>query len=519
MEIVRHELHKLLIKQKGLLLIILFLGISIITQVLLFNNPKTNMSTMDQEHYAEYMSFFSGELTPQKEEYFLSEQSKINTAIEAKALIDSDLVSGEISSDDEYLNRYRKIEAILNKEPVFNEIKSKYEYVAEAPSNRFFVSNDGLPPLLSNDKLDYVLAVLILILTVLFFTNESTSGMLEIMRTTANGGKKSAVCKFFVILVLTVMLTIIFTMLKLLIFSLSYGLENITYPIQSLSYFGSSKFDISIIGTFFISIGFKCIGFCSFSAIAVLMAVAFKKVLLSFFIPIALLLVQEFLFTNNTLQYLLPTPAGLMRGIGYLRGEAFETINKGLTTQKLIKVFDDISVGQILFVILAAIITMAISIAVTLRCYDNKRVKPSFNSKRKNIIAVMLAVLFLGGCSNASPALDINRVHSQNIGQNFSFVQNSESIFSNEGTVLMQDKLSEKQTKLIRNPFVHVQDDKNITAMYTYGNSVYYLKSNAADCVINEISLDTYEETEIFKTENMPKQVFLNAGYARDIGG
>ena len=175
METMIYEIKKMFQHQKGLVIVFLFAVLSI--GMLFMNDKPISLAVEDSiDQYMTYMDQVQGGLSEETEQFLSSESNRINEAqIAIDKLYDS-YYNGELSENDFILERDRLESALANRAG-FELVYEQYIYVRENPENRSFLYRNGWDGLLSNDSLDFLLVLTILLLITPVFCHEFESSM------------------------------------------------------------------------------------------------------------------------------------------------------------------------------------------------------------------------------------------------------------------------------------------------------------------------------------------------------
>lgn len=493
--VIIHELKKLFIKQKGVFIVLLLLIIEV--GYIYYQVEQTyNFQTQeDREIYEEYMELLSGKFDAEKEKYIITEDTIISNAKSQYNIIRAELSDRKIS-ENEYLEKYSQIEKKIKKDIAFQKVWEKYEFVVQNPENRYFTAYDI--PFISNDDLDFLLIFTIILLTSMFLLTEKQTGMIDYIKTTKNGSRKTALVKLGIIMSYSVLLVLLISGIEYMAFKVNKEILN--YPLQSLSFYANSPYNFSIGQMWQKIILFRCIGFASLGGVIVLLAETTKSSLFTIFIPTSIITIQEFLFTDKMLEYLVPFPTGLMKTTGYFRGDAYGTFNKGSSIEETMCVFSNIPKKYFIGMVFLCMTIILFSIFVIIRSYSNRNGRKT----SKNILMLCMVIsVFLNGCSVKQPEVIYNCKTSIFASQNEEYM-----VADDEEGVFLTNKNTLTHRKLIRNPF---RDERNISSGIVYDNNYYYMKNYGIDdLIINKVSLENFSEETIFSHSGEGKMSFMN---------
>ena len=390
----RHEIKKLYIKQSGLLLFIAF----VIAEIILLNArypEKQFANDNTSRYYDEYMEEFSGKLTVEKEEKILSEQEIILNAQNSESLIMRRLWYNEYSNESEFLSDLSPVSEVVRRSQAFNLLYTDYGYAKENPENRYIMSYDYKG--MTSDFPDLMLTVLVVLGTALLFINEESSRMITFIRFTENGMAKTLFAKYVSLLIFIGSAHLFGTTAELL-FMLFWGNANeLLFPLQSIAFFGNCPYEISILGGFLCISAIRFLGYLFLSSFVILLSVILKNPLLTVFIPSAVCVLQQFLFSPATPAYYLPT--GLLRAVGYYRGNSDETINKNTALSETVRDFTEIPLFHLILMLSATAVFIIATAVIVRRYYEGARTRP--RTRKTAALLSLFIVALLSGCNTA----------------------------------------------------------------------------------------------------------------------
>ncbi len=471
-----HELKKLLFKQYGILLFVIFLFGEIVFLNAQYPDSRP-ANAVTRQHLEEYMSEFSGKLTAESEKKILDEQEIILNAKNTENDIMRKLWYNDYKNESDFLADITPVSIISERSDAFDILMSKYNYASEDPENRYIISQEynGM----TRDFPDILLTVLVILSTSFLFLNEESSNVITIIRISKNGMAKTLRSKIISVLILICAAHGISVIAELL-FMLSHGSVNeLMFPLQSIEFYRNCPFEISILSAFFAISAIRLLGYFFLAASIVMLSVTIKKTLLTVFIPTAVCILQQFLFSPATPAYYLPT--GLLRAVGYFRGNSEETLNSGTTLAETVPDFSEIPLFAFILVIAVAIVFIGSAIFLAKRYYGGY--KTQINLKIPTIAMSIIMLFSLTGCSSRKAE---NVVY--NAGENLFFAQNDDYYFVSSDTgITAVSKGSGASHELITDAF-KTSEEMDCRVMVC-GDYLYYHDHDPFDNSINRISL------------------------------
>ena len=136
-----------------------------------------------------------------------------------------------------------------------------------------------------------------------------------------------------------------------------------------------------------------------FAVVIALISVSCRKTVLTIFAGISVSLLPH-LFGGGFLKYVLPLPAGLLAGTGYLWGTLTEPrFNADFSEIKDVVVFRGVSPKEFLVLLVMFSIVLLLLLAFTVRRYVGRKLSVTIRLSRRAVLMSILSLLFLTGCS------------------------------------------------------------------------------------------------------------------------
>lgn len=183
----KHELYKILIMKKGILIIVLF----IMATAYLYTNNSYYISGGELK-YNQYMKKLEGKLTSEKEEFLYKEKEKFENAEKKVEEIDKSLRDKEITmmQANALKEEYNKILSNYN---TFQKVWEKYEFIKKHEGSEFVYDSAYKMLFNYNDNIFKIAAILyftviIFVLSVVF-PMEYSNSQYRILNTTLLGKK------------------------------------------------------------------------------------------------------------------------------------------------------------------------------------------------------------------------------------------------------------------------------------------------------------------------------------------
>lgn len=490
-----YELKKLLFKQYGLIFAVLC-GLVQICMLIPLYDKADFPNAVTEAQYNIYMQIMEGRLTDEKTNFILFEQEQILTAqSELKSLQDK-LISGELSDNDEYLSEYTKLEPIIKKADAFCMVFDKYKYVSKDPEKRYIIEDcKGM----CRDYPDIPMLLFVVAMTSLYFLNEENSRMIVLIRSYANRKKNVFAAKLIVMIIAAVIMGIAVSFCEFILLYKNIGAKELNYPVQSIGYFSGCGYNISILEAFIAMAFIRITGYIFAICLTLLLAITVKKAVAVMAVPLSLCMIQQFIFTSADKAYYLPT--GLLRASGYFRGDTYSADGGA-------KVFSTVSLNTLIYVVVAVIIIIGVTVAIGMKYYCGKRV----NGIAVKIISMFVAVaVIFTGCGAS------DKVNARfNMRNSVSFAQNEDYYFVTEydakGTNLYAVSKSDgSRFPVIRTPF---EDNINPAGKCIVGDDMYFMESDGIKGFsVTKIDLNNFCTEKAAGQSGLVRYSFLGLEY------
>lgn len=243
------ECYKLFIKQKGIIVIILLVGLWI-NQIDLEQIKRTK----EQDLYYDFMENYEGVKDEESEE-FINELEKmlVDLDVQYEHLL-SDYEAGKITSD-EWFNWNRMYSNFESERIFLKQIKEQGEYLASLKNEKniegWYVNIYGYNHLFSTSDTYGNMALIFAIILVCsgLFSIEKKSGTEKIIRGSSEGRLRLFNTKLKIVVLSTILLFGVATIIEVLTIDKLYGLSGWKAPVQSIHMLNFVPFECSI-GTF-----------------------------------------------------------------------------------------------------------------------------------------------------------------------------------------------------------------------------------------------------------------------------
>lgn len=247
----RHEVYKILIMKKGIVILLLFL----IGTGYIYTNHRYYISSGELT-YKQYMDKLEGPLTKDKEEYLKNEKKKYEQAITMCNEIDEKYNNMEITKL-QAMNLKQEYERVLSNYSIFETIWEKYEFIKKYPESEFIY--DSGYKILFQAKDNTARIVMILYFVAIVFTLSSvlpmeySNSQNKILKPTLLGMKKITYTKIAISSILAILFMIVTVGGRFIHISKFYEMSSL--GAKAISLFGigfwGSKLSIATVMTMF----------------------------------------------------------------------------------------------------------------------------------------------------------------------------------------------------------------------------------------------------------------------------
>ena len=173
---------------------------------------------------------------------------------------------GEITKE-ERKERISELEELLQKKEGFLVLYDQYTDVKENSDNRYLLNTNAWDALLSNDRLDYLLVIFVMLLASECFGMEITSEMDVLLRISKKGEKNLGLYKLILVTFVSGFSFILEFLIRILFYHSKYGFTHGDYPLQSLSDFQYFSGDVTLMEAGFGIFMWKLLGVVMWSVI------------------------------------------------------------------------------------------------------------------------------------------------------------------------------------------------------------------------------------------------------------
>lgn len=516
MELFRFESKKMLIHQKGLLILLAFMAAAVAFWVIT-DSPAAPDMELYRASYEKELPQVEGALTQEKRNWIENAFSESFRAKQQLPQLYQAYYAGSLSKE-EFEAQKATLQESAARYQGLNVLYDQYMYVRGSESDRWLIYTNGWDALLSRDAPNLFFIAALVLLLIPLLCGEYGCGMDQLLLSTGCGSSVMGRQKCVLAILLAAGLSLAFDLLRLAFCALKYGLPCPNAPIQSLQTFENCIFDVSLGNALVIILYVRMAG-AVFLASFILAAAALTRNYAPACLTVFSTLLLPWLGLPDTLQYRLPIPLGWLRASGIFRGDKAASS----TGEELL--FRHLAPNELLSHIAAACLLTALFLAIVLKRGRNA-MAPFGRAGRIFRFLPLLMVFLLSACGYSA---DVSAASLPfNSCQAASFCGDGFTVNADSGTGIVVKFSDGREESLLRSPFRGTQDI--LPAIYGTQDSVICLVSymvpedlvrlserkNRTIYRLVRVDLSSFDETVLFEAEASMenKWAFLNEATA-----
>ncbi len=465
-----YEWKKILWYRKGLLLIILFVLLRILS-LLLFDQPMNSDIINYEEGYQYYLAMTEGKLDEVKVTLFEEISNDFSEAESRLQTIYSDYSDGEIN-ESEYQSRLSSLEATMSYKPGFLVLFKQFIYARADQENRYLLDTNAWDALLSHDTLNILLVIVIMILTLVNFGAEISCEMDTLIRITKNGEQRTAKMKLAITSLLSMCACLLNFIVEYIFYQCKYGFSHSNAPIQSLSYFGEYTGSCSLGQAMLSMLLYKMLGCWFWGILVSVIVVLVKKYSLAMVISLSALLLPYYGISSSYIKYYAPYPLGLMVATGYFRGtiQSYDDYTPKETIAFL-QIPDEVRN----IVLMASILIIFFACCIVIHQYTNCWKKVNIKRVSASIMLLLLSSILGTGCAKQN----VTAPDYYNMDQIYNYENKDYLVYTDFSDleaidISYENKKTGEIGSIVKDAF---SEDKEIYSFfYGVGHYIYYLE-------------------------------------------
>lgn len=384
------ELHKLLFRRKGLILLIVMLSAQL-AFLFLFTRPYDILQEENRGVYDSCLARVEGALTQENRQWIEAEMDALTENRRNLENLRTQYYSGEVTTE-----AYKsQLPALMNADAAysgFSCLYKQYIFVRENPQREFLYTG-GWEVLLRQQEPQYLLLLLLIFLLIPIFCQEYGCQMDEILLTQKKSGGDTWKGKVGAAFLLTGSIVAFWELSRLLYCAVVFGLPNWHCSLNSLYSFGDTTKGLSLWSAWLLQFALRELGYLACAGYILFFCVAFRKYSLSLAASL-IFLPLPFLTVPSTASFLrLPGPWAMTLGSIFLNGAAFYSGTPGLMDTAG---FQELSWGELSAIVAAVLVILGAQLLYIRRRNQNQHCR-----KRWLAAACCLLPLLLTGCKGA----------------------------------------------------------------------------------------------------------------------
>ncbi|MCH5352635.1 MAG: hypothetical protein J1E06_04125 [Acutalibacter sp.] len=252
----RSELKKLLLTQKGLLILLVCLLLKALF-LDCFPEIKDSRIALSQKQYDKYLAELQGENTPEKTAWITAEYENCKAVINNQEFMEDQYRRGELAEEEwsAYMEKLSLAYLHKNATEIFYEKADQFsEQSSELPPAHYSYEYGWQTVFTLQQFPDIFLIAGLLLLSAQCFSMEVSAGMLPVLLSARNGRGRLFRAKLFALLLTSLMAALIFGGLELAVFSLRGWLNDPHVPIYSVSAMTECTLDVSLLQGYLFSL-------------------------------------------------------------------------------------------------------------------------------------------------------------------------------------------------------------------------------------------------------------------------
>jgi len=515
----RFEWDKMMFRQRGMLILILYFVLKL-TFLVVMDAPYHEERITFGGQYGKYLEQVRGKYTKEKGDFLEKEAEKIEKAAERLASIRQDYYGGKIS-EEEYGREKQELSEILKNKDGFEALYQQYLYVCEGKKNHYFLYDNGWSGLLSDNHPDFLLILALVLLVTPVLCREYETQM-DVLMMTSRQGRESRRGKILLSLGVSLVMGFGSSIIELLFYLFKYGLPDSSFPLQSIEYFGNSTTRLSLWQAWLAGTGMRMVG-CVLLAVSILFfASLMKKVALTVLALIASAVLPYLGLDSSTL-IRLPLPVSYLMGADFWRGSQYQTDE---VTGKDMLVYGEVTGREMMVLLIMTVVILIIFFVVVVirnrNQYDGIG-KMIFPKKAEVYLALILASssLLLSGCSGEGYEKATGTGQGKEICYNTKtageYQDGSMCVSINiEDDMPVLSEMDGTEEGLVRNPLLAMgkgaAGNAEIKGIFGDSDAIYYMKEEIERSVdrvgVYNSDVDTVSVVRLDKESRQEKIIF-----------
>lgn len=324
----RSELKKLMLTQRGLLLLIVCL---LLKSVFLFAVPemKDSRIQLSQKQYDKYLLQLHGEATTEKSAWILAEYNGCMQTIACREEMERRNKAGELTDAewDAFLKALDLSYLHENAAKIFAEKAEQFSVQPDVLPPAHYIYEYGWQTIFTLEQFpDIFLLFGVILISAQCFSFEAQSGMMPVLLSCKNGRKKLLNAKFLSLSTVVAVATFLSVSLEAAIFWTRGWCDDLSAPLYSVKILAGCYLPLSLEAGYLLTLAVRSFATVLFAALIFALSVWIKNTLNLVFLGLCLLIFP--LLWNTPLSLLIP--GGLLSGTNFLLYAAQSQFSMGL---------------------------------------------------------------------------------------------------------------------------------------------------------------------------------------------
>lgn len=491
---VKNEIYKFFVKQKAAVWVLLFVLLKMISAVYL----TLNCDTRPTEVYNEYLCVMGGRLNEEKSAYIEEKyQELIGVPADINDL-EEQVADGTLESR-EYAQKVQQYSKRKQEESEIRLFYQKYLYALENPERHYIVDEDGWSSVLATEKVDFLLILAIFLIAIPVYCNEYETEMDWLQRCSRNGRSRLTAIKLALVSGVCGGMSVFSVAVDYLRLKSIYGMKFGNAPIQSLEFFEKSELSFSLWQLFLLISIIKVVGYLFLGIFILGVSILLHQSLLTIIAGGAMTLLPMVVSSNIKVKYLLPFPAGLMYAVGYFFPDqySYQLVSSDTSLDlENIQTFEQFTNGQRFYYFLVIAIVMVFLVAYIFKGFDGRKM---FRIRKVKVICFLVMLLLVSGCGKVAEVEEKFCENSRMAGN----VKNDNYYFYiEENNIVALDLETQEKKKLIRDPFVCLDESEKNFSLFATNCYLYYGMMEEEEFVISRINLENFREEKLYRKKS-----------------
>lgn len=459
------ELRKLFIKNRAILFIAVFAALHAGMIMIARLSPKMWNDSVFERYSSgrqlfSYYEQYGGRLTEEKEAAILLKKAQIDGADRRMNELISERGEGLIT-ENEFVRALNEISPLLGERLPFSVFYENFDYCRGDPEHRYMMDTRGWREIFASNGPDLFITLLTVILAAMIYKADIGGDVIRIIKPTSRGYSALLFSKWGAALSLAFALAAASAAVDFTAAACAYPLGDGGAPLESISFFEGAKYELSLLGSFFLVSAIRFFGLLYCAVTVVTLSELTRNAVLSGFIG-GVFAVLPFVMGQQDGAYLRwPTPAGFITAVPYVTCAG------------------DVDLSTLAVAAALSALVMLALLALSYMHYRGVRL-PRAGRSAAALMLTLALVPVLPGCGGApAPAKDVT------FGCPYADIlaeADDYYVHYDDGVYTVYEKETGDSFPLLNDPFADINDDLRVRTLCAYGNTVYFFERFCGGC-------------------------------------